>query len=96
MAYRIRERDGPAAGGRFPFLRRAPLAADAPAHRGRKFWVSFAQLRRMASATSAGQLSPPGPVTCIGTSANHRQCAATGTDARFPLTAVMAPRKRDR
>ena len=76
MAYRIRERDGLAAAGRFSLLRRAALAADASAHHDRKLWLSLAQLRPIASAAPAGQLAPPGPVTRFGTSPNRRQCAA--------------------
>lgn len=97
MAYRIRERDGLVAAGRFPLLRRAALAADASADRGRKFWVSYAQPRRMASATPAGQLSPPRPVTCFGTPANRRQCAAPAqTPGSRSQRRWSSPRKRDR
>ena len=80
MAYRFRERDGLVAAGRFPFLRRVALAVGKPAQArsfcsDRRLRVSFARLRRVASASSAGQLSSPGPVTGFGTFADHRQRA---------------------
>jgi hypothetical protein len=78
VAYQICEQDALVAAGRFPLLHGAALAAEEPntVNGDRNFRVLFARLRRMVPASPADQLSSPGPLTCFGTFADHRQRAA--------------------
>jgi hypothetical protein len=87
VANQARGRDGLIAAGCFPRMCRVALATSEPAQAKkvtatRKFRVSFAGPRGMASACPAGQLSSPGPRTCFGTSANHYQQAAPALTPR--------------
>jgi anti-anti-sigma factor len=95
VAYRFRERGGLVAAGRFPFLRCVALAAGKPAqarsfYSDRRLRVSFARLRRMASASSAGQLSSPGAGHRLRDLRGPSSAGGAGTNAMFPVTAVIA------
>jgi hypothetical protein len=78
VAYQICERDALVVARRFPLLYGVALAAEEPntVNGDCDFRVLFARLRRLVSASSADQLSSPGPLTCSGTFADHRQHAA--------------------
>lgn len=89
MADGIRERDGLAAAGRFPLLRRVAVAAGEPAHAWRVYGddrtlrATIARLRPMASA---------GPGRCLASVviawAGHRH-AALGNRRQHAVLALM-------
>ena len=103
MAYRFRERDGPIAAGRSLLLGRAALAAGELAQAGklcgdREFRVSFARLRRVASARPAQSCEPAVIARAVYRLWDLRDpsfACGTGTNATFPLTPVIAPWERD-